>query len=502
MTISNKKWWVLLSTGIMIMLVNIDMTIVNLALAKISAFFDSTINQAQWIIGSYLFSTALSFLIFGSLADHWGRKKIFMSGIVLFTIASLIAGVTNNLNLLIIARFIQGLGFAATLGLSIVFILDAFPENQKGFATGMAVLITGLSQVIGPTLGGAILAHLNWHWIFLINVPLGAISLFMAYWIIPHDMKKITNSFPFCLTNAILFISGLGVILYALNQTSVSGGYLTAFLVILGSGLLAGFIKHCKTSARTLIDIELLYNRPFRYAILLRFIFMIMMSSVLFIIPLYLQNILNYSPFEAGLSLLAMTVFVAMASPITGRIIDKIGYCLPMVASFIFSILSALLMQYLHVTASFFTLIPCLVLFGLAVGSHTPSSISATLAQVPKEKSGTAIGLFFTMAISGAVIGVALSGTMMDLLSRHFLLAKLPLDLSAELNEKLLRAASGAVDLNNIGLTVSEFSTYHSHVHLSYMTAFHINVAILSILMLIGLLIAFKFKQIVQLAHN
>lgn len=486
-----------MATGIMIMLVNIDMTIVNLALADIAKFFNANLNQMQWVIGGYLLATALSFIIFGRMADHWGRKKIFLLGVSLFTFASLLAGVTDNLGILIVARFIQGLGFAATLGLSIILIVSAFPEQQKGFATGMAVTISGLSQAIGPTLGGVILQYSSWHWIFLINVPLGVLSFILTAALVSKDLQN-TKTLPFNFFEIFLFIGGLGLILCSINQASTISWKLILISLIVGALLLIVLTKNAQRKNNALIDVSIFSNRAYFLIITLRLMFMIMMSSLLFILPLYLQNMLNFSPLHTGLLLLIMTGLVAIMSPITGKFLDKIGFFPFLRASFVLALVATLVMFNYQATVSFFTLTISFVAFGMAIGIHTTSSINGAMTQIDKAKSGQAMGGFFTAAMIGATTGVAISGLFINLISKRVLSAEISglNGISSNDLAELIRAANGTANIHQIGINHFEISTYQEFIHHAFIYAFRVELLFLSLLMVAAIVLSLRLKRI------
>lgn len=482
---NNRKWLILFATGIMIMLVNLDMTIVNLALADISYSLNATLNQTQWIITSYLLATALSFTIFGRLADLWGRKRIFLFGVFLFTIGSLGAGFATDIPFLMIMRFIQGLGFAAALGLSMVIIFTHFPASQRGLAAGVAVTITGISQAIGPTAGGLIVQHFNWSWVFWINVPLGLISLLFTSIVTPTDRPDSMNK-RINLTNVGLFVTGLGLILYTVNQWE-QWSYLNLFSCFLGGILLLYlFVRSCHKMSHPLVNIDLLTHKGFRLLVTLRFLFMTFMSSFLFIIPLYLQNILSYSPSNAGFIMLGMTLFVAISSIFVGKVMDKIGFVYPVFVSVILAFLASLVTFFFTASQNLIPIFLCLFILGLAIGIHTPSTINGVNKEAAEKDAGTAMGLFFTMAISGAVVGVALAGTILGALSKKLLLVKVG---ASAITSTLLYAASGTRSLTELPLNLQEIAKD------SFMYAFHGFMSVISVLMFLAILLAIYFVR-------
>ncbi len=470
---NNRKWLIFFSTGIMIMLVNLDMTIVNLALASIASSLQATLNQMQWVISSYLLATALSFTVFGRLADMHGRKKIFLLGVFLFTLGSLGCGLASNITALVIMRFIQGLGFAAAFGLALVITFNSFPTEQRGMVTGMAVTITGLSQTLGPTAGGIIVQHLSWSWVFWINVPLGILSLISAFWVVPADVAS-NNNKQMSLYNVFSFVMGLALVLYGLNQWTQLNNINLTLCLALGIFLLALFVHSSYKKSNPLINIALLTHKGFSILVAIRFLFMIFMGSLLFIMPLYLQNILGYSAEDAGLILLGMTIFVALSSPIVGKTMDKQGFLLPVLISLFLALLSCIAALFFPLTQNLTPIFISLFFMGLAVGIHTPSTIHGVSKEAPQKDAGTAIGLFFTMAMSGSVIGVALAGIFLEKFSKKMLLTQLD---GQYISTQLLDAAAATRSVFEVPLFLQNI------VKESFMYAFHEFMFIISALL-------------------
>jgi DHA2 family methylenomycin A resistance protein-like MFS transporter len=493
MPVNNRKWLILLATGLIVSLVNIDMTIVNLALASISSSFHATMNQTQWIITSYLMSTAISFTLIGRLADHFGRKKIFLLGVLIFTVSSFGCGISPDINYLLFWRFLQGVGFAATLGLSFVIIFANFPQKQQGLAVGIAVTVSGLSQALGPTIGGVIIEHMSWPWIFWVNIPFGLLSVFLSARYIPAD----TLLHPwdnFNLENVLYYIVGLGLALYLFNQIDQLSLWWTVSVFVLASILIMRFIQTTHKLRNPLIELYLITNRDFLILILLRFIFMIFFSSSLFIIPLLMQNILCFSATKTGVSMLAITLFVATVSPITGRFIDKTGYIIPLLLSMILCFLASICMQIISAEISLVLLLVTLVPLGIAVGIHVPSSISGVNTMLSGKSAAAAMGVFFTMAISGATIGVGLTGALLNTLSKRYLESHLG---NEELSNALLLTASGARSI----LILPD--AYKSMSKMAFFHAFHVIAIWLSILLFLALVMFCKYltERVIVLAQ-
>lgn len=438
---NTHRWLVFMCCGLMIMLNNIDLTIVNLSLPSIANSLNADLNHIQWVIVSYLLATAACLTLFGKLADDFGKKHIFLFGVILFILGSLLAGITSKLFLLVAARFIQGLGFAATLGLALVIILESFPEEKKGYITGLAVTIGGLSQASGPIVGGIILQYFSWHWVFLINLPFGLISLLVGSLVIKADSSKISlkniNVF-----NVLSFISSICLTLYFLNQIPLLLNNIKSVAILLVAILvsIALFIYTSLKFSKPLIDLSLLKNTTYIKINLIRLIFMTAMASLLFIIPLYLQNIIGFMPLSISKILLFMTLMVALLAPLTGKILDRIGFKYPLLLSLVSMILVLLLMLTFGANISWFILPISLVLFGVAIGIHTPASINGALSSVSTQKKGTAIGFFYTIAVNGAIFGVALCGGLINSMSEKYLISG---GLTQQLKAKAVAVAKG-----------------------------------------------------------
>lgn len=459
----NKHWWILFSTGIMLVLVNLDMTIVNLALPKIANAFKANINQAQWVITSYLLATIITFSIFGRLADLIGRKKVFLIGVSFFTLGSLGAGLSPTMLVLLFSRFVQGLGFAATLGLAFVIIHASFPESKRNIASGLAIGIVGVSQALGPTVGGLIVQYANWHWVFLINVPLGILSLCMVWHVVTNELLQ-NNKQTINLSNVSLFILGMTALFYLVNQWVLlnSIAITIVFTIIIVAFVAFYYMSH--QVANPLINLTLLKHKNFFILSMIRCLFMMLFNSYLFIAPLYLQNVYGFSAEHAGLTLLMMTGMVAIMSPITGRMLDYISFMRPIFISLLLACLAIAFLFFIQAQGHLVLFYIGLMLLGLAVGLHIPASITAVNQMSPKEEAGSAMGVFFTFAITGAMIGVALAGNCFASESLAFLTAHMP---AQHLHGSLLRAASGVENIHHLPVA------WQSLAAAAFMYAYH-----------------------------
>lgn len=432
---------VVISAGIMLILVNLDLTIVNLAIATLTQALDITLVSAQWILVSYGMASVASFALAGRLSDSFGRKAIFLVGAALFSIASLVIGLSNNIYIVCIFRFVQGVGFAATLSNALTLIALSFPKNRRGFAYGIGLTFVGGAQAIGPSIGGILIHYVSWRWIFLMNAPLGIISFIIGYLCIKCDSGHIRH--PLNASNVLLFVVSIMLIISALNEfANIS---LSAFFAWFSAGIVLFVIYVIKsiTSPYPLIDLSLLKFKGFLSIVVARFILMYFMVTFLFVIPLLMQNFFHFSALKAGYYLLVMGVFVAILSPITGKLIDSFGSKIFIFTSSVFCLLTSFGFMFIGEQLSFVSLMILLVGYGFAIGFNLTASIAAVDAQVPNRFANIALGVFFTVALAGVSLGVAASGAILSFFSRQYVSAA-NLVMSHQQSELFLQVANGA----------------------------------------------------------
>jgi len=495
----NYKWWIFIAAALAIMMVDIDITAANLALANIANDLRINISTVQWIIDGYMIAAASLMAFGGRLSDIYGAKNVFIFGLVLFALSSLAVGLSNGPFSIIVSRIVQGACIAFTFPVSMVIIRDAFPEGQQGFAIGLVITIAGLSQALGPAFGGIIIYILSWRWIFLLDIPLALCALLITIYCVPKS-ATVSNASPQVFGNTILTF-GLLAIITALNEVNHFGINSIPFISLLLAGismlLIFSFIEF--RSLQPILDLRLLVNRNFLLINLIRVNFNFVYFSLLFALGLFLQNILGYSTLHASYLLLALTlVFGVIAIP-CGKLVDKIGVKTPLLIGLFLLFIGTIFLASTRYYLTLANLLSAFTLIGLSIAFLVPASGAGALFAVPKERGGSAMGIFFTGGFIAAGLGVAISGLMLDLLSTSKLMGLLThagLNFSVTQIQNLKEIASGiSTFVAHQDTLPREFvAQLNPIVHTAFLYAFYWLMLLGAILSFIGLLFAFALK--------
>ncbi len=421
LTSNKRKWWIWIAIALMVCILNLDFTIVNVALPAIVKDMYTSLSNVQWVVNSYLLFSAMFFILGGRLGDNFGKVKIYIIGLLIFVITSFISGTAAHIETIIIGRALQGIGMALFLPMGLIILTSAFPENKQGFVLGLVTTITGVSQSIAPTLGGIIVAHLHWRWIFFINLPLGLLSLLIICYTRPTTEASVQKR-PVDYASLSLLIIGIGALIFSFNEMNSWEGNTHLLYSIMLAGFLVLIIFYFKElrNRHPFFEVRLFSIRNFLLPTIIRGLFMFIWVYLLLCIPLYLQNIQNFSAVTTGLILLAMSICIGGLAPFAGRLIDKVGFKLPMISASIFSFIGLSLLIFLGHNFSILSLIFILITFGIATGLLLPSTLHAAMVSVPQTHKGAATGAFYTVANFGAATGIAIGGSILGWLSSHF----------------------------------------------------------------------------------
>ena len=410
---SSRRWWSLAVLSLALLMIYVDLTVVNVALPAIQQELEIGLSQLQWTVNAYALAFAVLLLSAGKLADFLGRRRIFMLGLVVFTVSSLVCAVAVSGGMLIAARATQGIGAALILPSTLSIISATFHPRERATAIGIWVGVSSIGLALGPLVGGALIETINWHWIFYVNVPIGAIGLVAARLLVPESgdssAERALDLPGLALSAAALF--ALTFALLEANRYGWTSAPIVASFAVAAAGFVAFILVELR-SRRPMLDFSLFRNGTFSGSNAVSALSFFALFGVFFFISIYLQNILGYSALRTGATLLPFTVLLALSVPVAGRLTDRIGARWPMAAGMLVLGVSLLLLSRLRVDSTFADLLVGLLLGGLGMGMTLAPASSAVLACVPDDKAGVASGVVTTFRQTGGVLGVAVMGAI------------------------------------------------------------------------------------------
>ncbi len=385
---------------------------VNLAIPSIGREFNSSALLLSWVVSSYLLSSAAFLLPFGRLADMVGRKKVFIIGVLIFSVSSLLCGLAWSIQALIGLRLLQGVGSAMTFGTGMAILTSVYPPQERGRVLGfnVATVYTGLS--LGPVLGGAMNQHLGWESIFLLNAVIGLAALVFATRIKGEWAGARGESFD--TTGSVLYMAGLVAFLYAFSSIATSDT--AKYILLAGLVLLVLFVWHELKSKSPLIDLKLFSrNVTFAMSNLAALINYSATFAVTFVLSLVLQVVIGYSSSTAGMILLAQPVMMALLSPFAGTLSDRVQ---PRIVSSIGMALSALglfLLSFVVKETPVWLIVGNLMVLGTGFALFSSPNMNAIMGSVDKRFYGVASSTSGTMRLVGQAVSVAVATLIIDL---------------------------------------------------------------------------------------
>jgi EmrB/QacA subfamily drug resistance transporter len=410
----NRKWWTLAAVAFGLFMIMLDNTIVNVALPSIERSLHMSISSLEWIVTAYALTFAALLITGGKLGDMYGRRKMFVFGLAIFTLASLACGLAPSAGFLIGARAVQGIGAALMNPATLSIITATFPPKERGQAIGIWAGVSALALAIGPLLGGLIVDNINWHWIFYVNVPVGVVGIVVSRFFI-SESRDTSHEQSIDLPG--LVTSGLALL--ALSYALIEGnkhGWMSAEILGLFAGaavLLASFVLLEMRQRLPMLDLSLFRIGSFAGANLVAMLVSLGMFGVFFFVSLYVQNVLGYSPTKAGAIFLPMTVLIILVAPIAGKLSDRIGSRWLMGAGMSTLGVSLLLYQRIGLHTGFWSLLPQLLLGGVGMALTMSPMTSAAMGSVPVDKAGVGSGVLNSFRQVGGSLGIALMGAIL-----------------------------------------------------------------------------------------
>jgi EmrB/QacA subfamily drug resistance transporter len=426
---ARNPWAVLAVLCLGLFMILLDGTIVNIAIPHIQTYFDTGFGEIEWVMNAYILAFAVLLVTLGRFGDLWGRRKVFIAGMALFTAGSLACGLAPTIGLLIAFRVLQGVGGAAMMPSTLSIIAAVFPAGKRGAAMGVWGGVSGLATAIGPTLGGVIVQYVtwpsagdSWRWIFLVNIPIGIVGIVLALRLVPESRNPTAVK--------TLDLPGVGLVtasLFCLTFALIEGqsyGWTSAVIVGLFVASAIAFLLFSRREHRVsqpLIDFSLFRSLTFAAGNATGLLLSAAMMGAFFMIPIFLQSVLGYSAIKAGLVMVPMSVIIIFAAPAAGVLSDRVGgKWIVALGMFMLALglawMAGLLPGIAAIspdTTPLSLLVPFLI-SGIGIGLAVAPVTSAVMATAPRDRIGNASGVLSTMRQVGSLLGIAVLGAVLQ----------------------------------------------------------------------------------------
>jgi EmrB/QacA subfamily drug resistance transporter len=421
-TEENAKWWTLAAMCFALFMIMLDNTVMNVALPSIQSDLGASISALEWVINGYSLSFAVLLATGGRLGDILGRRRMFLAGVVLFALSSATAGLAPSTTALVVSRITQGVGAALMMPATLSIITNAFPAAERGRAIGTWAGVSALALALGPLLGGFLTEHVSWRAIFYLNIPVAAGAVITALFAVRESRDHTVGREIDWAGTAVLTLGLTAGVLALIEGNNWGWGSERIIGLIAASVVLLGVFAWMEGRVRApIVQFEFLRNRDFVGATTVAFIISFAMLGMFFFMALYIQNILGYSPLEAGVRFLPTTLVIMVVAPIAGRMTDRIGARPPIVAGLAIVAASLFMQAQIDASSDYGALLVPFILMGLGIGLTMSPMSTAAMNAVEVTKSGLASGLLSMSRMVGGTFGVAVLGAIFQGHSRAVL---------------------------------------------------------------------------------
>jgi len=419
-TDDNRKWWTLGAMCFALFMIMLDNTVVNVALPSIQRDLGASISGLEWTVNGYTLSFAVLLATGGRLGDIFGRRRMFLLGVVVFALSSATAGLAQNSTDLVISRVVQGVGAALMMPGTLSIITDAFPAHERGKAMGTWAGVSALALAVGPVLGGFLTEHVSWRAIFYLNIPVAAGAIAATIFAV-RESRDTTVGREVDYLGVAALTAGLTALVLALVEGNAWGWASVGIVALLvGSALsLAAFVAIELRVKAPMVEFRFFADRNFVGAVVVALIITFAMMGVFFFLAIYMQDILRYSPLEAGVRFLPSTLMIVGVAPVAGRLADRFGPRWLIVAGLAILTLSLLSFTRIAVDSTYLDLLPGFMLLGIGIALTMSPMTSAAMNAVAVEKAGIASGVLSMFRMVGGSLGVAITGAIFQASAGH-----------------------------------------------------------------------------------
>ncbi len=435
-SVSRKQWLTLFVLCLAVLIAVVDVTVVNVTIPAMRAEFNVELNQVEWVIDLYALVFAAFIIAWGKLGDQFGRRRMFIAGLVTFGAGSLMVGLAPSLGVVIVGRVIQGMGAAMVSPATLSLLSSTFSGNMRGVAFGLWGSTAGVAGALGPLLGGYFTTYTSWRWAFLINLPICVVAIAGALLAV-EESRDVEHSHRIDLVGMALAAVGFAAIVFPLIEGQTYGWWaprstfqlgswvwpltglsVTPVAFLLGLTFLGAFVVYERRleeqGGEPLFAFSLLRFRGFRYGLLTALIVSLGEFGVLFVMPVYLQVARGLSAFDASLVLLPFALSMFVFAPMAGMLAARFGAKWVVTGGMVCEAASLFwLSRILAPDMPFITMTPMLVLYGIGTGLATAQLTNITLSDIPRKQAGAGSGANNTVRQVGSAIGVAILGAIL-----------------------------------------------------------------------------------------
>ena len=427
----NRKWWTLGAMSFSLFMIMLDNTVVNVALPSIQKDLGASLSALEWTINAYTLAIAVLLVTAGRLGDIFGRRRGFLIGVSVFALSSATAGFAPNDASLVISRAVQGIGAAFMMPATLSIVTNAFPAAERGRAIGTWAGVSALALAVGPVVGGFLTEQVSWRAIFFLNLPVAALAIVVALAAVRESRDRTVPRIV-DYAGVVTTTVGIGALVLALIEGN-DWGWGSARIISLVALSVLGVITFILTERRVrfpMVQFDFFRSRQFVGTNGIAFVVSFAMLAMFFFMALYMQNILGYSPLEAGIRFLPSTLLIIVAAPVAGRLTDRIGPRIPIVVGLTLAAIALYLQSQITIDTGYDYLLPTFALMGLGIGLTMSPMSTAAMNAVHEAKAGVASGILSMSRMVGGTFGVAAVGALFQHLSDnrlHERLGELPL---------------------------------------------------------------------------
>jgi MFS transporter, DHA2 family, multidrug resistance protein len=411
------KWLIAGSVMIGTVMAVLDTSIVNVALADMSGTLGATIEQITWVVTGYMLANVLIMPTIGMLAARFGRKNLYLTSLAIFTIASMLCGLARSLETMVLVRAFQGIGGGVLMTVAQAILRESFPPKEQGLAMGIFGMGVVLAPAFGPTLGGFITDKYSWPWIFYINVPIGIVNYLLVQKFVDDPVYLVREKGKIDWTGLALMITGLGAIQLMLEEGSRYDWFSSGFIIqlaLIGVVGLALFVWRELATDRPAVDLRIMKNSAFASATMIGGVLGMGLMGSIFLLPLFLQNILHFNATQSGVALMPRSLAMAVLMPVGGKFYNRLGPRVMVAAGLTVSAISFLMLAHMTVDTGFKDLLWPQILQGAGFSLVFVALTTAAFASIEKPKVTAASGLYNVVRTVFGSIGIAIAASQLS----------------------------------------------------------------------------------------